>query len=99
MIIQAARIAMFGSPLFPTSTPQGGTRSPRGEKGQEQSPAKAGGFTDPLFETLNTLEYSSDALAAADAHADQAVSSTGPLQFIHGLDGQNCPGRADWVSQ
>jgi len=46
MIIQAARIAMFGSPLFPTF-------SPRGEKGQEQSPAKAGGFTDSLFETLN----------------------------------------------
>ena len=47
MIIQAAKIAMFGSPLFPTF-------SPRGEKGQEQSPAKAGGFTDPLFETLKT---------------------------------------------
>ena len=47
-IIQTARIAMFGAPLFPTF-------SPRGEKGQEQSPAKAGGFPDPLFETLKKV--------------------------------------------
>src|SRR5713101_479765 len=49
--------------------------------------------------SLHALEYRGDALAAADAHGDQAIAPATALQFIHGLDGENATGGADGMAQ
>src|SRR5688500_17117711 len=48
---------------------------------------------------LQALEDCCDALAATDAHGDQAVLPAGAVQLVDGLDGENAAGGADRMPQ
>ena len=54
----------------------------------------------PLFQDLpHPLEHRGDALAAADAEADEPVAGLPPLELVHELDSEDGTGRAHGVPQ
>src|SRR2546423_368160 len=51
------------------------------------------------FRWSGSFEDGGDALAAADAHGGEGVPAAGAPELVERLDGQDCPGRADRMTE